>query len=119
MTESTTKKLLDGLRIDEVEHWDDGTVVEWTAVPFSFRRKPVVPSRRVADAKTEIVSVGSLNASQSRVTVAGVAKYLSGKHEPILVYAEDDGTYTIGDGTHRAVAATLRGRKTIRARVVR
>lgn len=98
-----------------------GDEVVWRMSPFPFRRKPFVSSRAVDRARQDapvLVPLDRLWGSQRNVTDAGVEKWHSGLAEPVLVYAEPDGTFTIADGHHRAAAAHLRGEATILAHVV-
>jgi hypothetical protein len=101
------------------EEWPDGKVIKWRASPFPYRRYPALPSRLDAQAKVEMIPLDKLYGSQRRVTEHGVKQYLENpKHDPPMVYAEHDGTYTMRDGHHRAVAAQLRGEKQLQAKVV-
>jgi hypothetical protein len=88
--------------------------------PFQFRRPPFVPSRIVDTAQPGHVPIDKLFGSQKRITDHGVRAKLTSdqQDDPILAYSEPDGTYTIGDGHHRAVAAYLRGDKSVAAKIV-
>lgn len=102
------------LRVVRRERWPEGdTRITFYAIPLPYRRKPIVPSR--APEKIATVPIACAYASQTTVTNHGLRKEPGGIP---LVYRETDGTYTIGDGHHRFVRAMLRGKKTIRARVV-
>jgi hypothetical protein len=97
----------------DTEEWDDGTVVEFVAVPFPVERKPL--SYKDDPEVSGFVRVEDLIATQRRVTKAGVEKYLDdiagrvGRAEKIRVYETHDGRRYIADGHHRAVAAWAAG----------
>ena len=103
----------------DTEEWDDGTVVEFVAVPFPVERKPL--SYKDDPEVSGFVRVEDLIATQRRVTKAGVEKYLddiagrvgragnAGRAEKIRVYETHDGRRYIADGHHRAVAAWAAG----------
>jgi predicted SprT family Zn-dependent metalloprotease len=97
----------------DTEEWDDGTVVEFVAVPFPVERKPL--SYKDDPKVSGFVRVEDLIATQRRVTKAGVEKYLDdlagrvGRAEKIRVYQTQDGRQYIADGHHRAVAAWAAG----------
>lgn len=118
----------------ERETWDDGTVVVYRKHPFPVRHKPIVPSRLVDTAEIETVPLSKINGSQRVVVERGLcrsseergksseerARSERGASEDLpLVYAEQDGTFTVGDGHHRLTTAWLLGRKSARVRVVR
>lgn len=109
------------LPFESEETWDDGTHVVNRSLPFPYRRPPAVRSSWVTTAMVGQVSFEHLFASQRTVTEAGLKKYergIQGQSDLPLVYAESDGTFTIGDGHHRIAAAWLRGEKSFYARVV-
>jgi len=95
------------------EEWDDGTVVEFVAVPLPYERKPL--AYRDDPTAQGSVRLDELIATQRRVTKAGVEKYLNdiagrgGRAEKIRVYQTTDGRRYIADGHHRAVAAWAAG----------
>ena len=97
----------------DTEEWDDGTVVEFVAVPFPVERKPL--SYKDDPEVSGFVRVEDLIATQRRVTKAGVEKYLDdlagrvGRADKIRVYETHDGRRYIADGHHRAVAAWAAG----------
>jgi hypothetical protein len=101
------------LKVVDTEEWDDGTVVEFVAVPFPYERKPL--SYKDDPEVSGFVRVEDLIATQRRVTKVGVEKYLddiagrAGRAEKIRVYETHDGRRYIADGHHRAVAAQAAG----------
>jgi len=101
------------LEVVDTEEWDDGTVVEFVAVPFPYERKPL--AYRDDPTAQGSVRLDELIATQRRVTKAGVEKYLNdiagrvGRAEKIRVYQTTDGRRYIADGHHRAVAAWAAG----------
>jgi hypothetical protein len=105
---------VDDLPVVDVERWDDGTVVEWIAVPFPYERKPL----RYRDDPVSfgnVVPLAALIATQRKVTAEGVRR---AKATPITVLETHDGRLYVADGHHRAVAAWLRGDDVIEAEIV-
>ena len=98
------------LPVVDTEEWDDGTVVEFVAVPFPYERKPL--AYRDDPTARGPVHLADLIATQRRVTKAGV---MGAGDAPITVLQTTDGRRYITDGHHRAVAAWLRGDDTIPA----
>jgi hypothetical protein len=98
------------LEVVDTEEWDDGTVVEFVAVPFPYERKPL--AYRDDPTAQGSVRLDELIATQRRVTKAGV---MGAGDAPITVLQTTDGRRYIADGHHRAVAAWLRGDDTIPA----
>ena len=96
------------------ERWPDGTEVVSCAIPFPYRRKPPVPAN--TPSHVGLVPLDRVFASQRTVVAHGLREKNYGKP---LVYAEPDGTFTIGDGHHRLTRAKLRGQKAVRARIVK
>jgi hypothetical protein len=92
------------LEVVDTEEWDDGTVVEFVAVPFPYERKPL--AYRDDPTAQGSVRLDELIATQRRVTKAGVE---SAGDAPIRVYQTTDGRRYIADGHHRAVAAWAAG----------
>jgi hypothetical protein len=92
------------LEVVDTEEWDDGTVVEFVAVPFPYERKPL--AYRDDPTAQGSVRLDELIATQRRVTKAGVE---GAGDAPIRVYQTTDGRRYIADGHHRAVAAWAAG----------
>ncbi len=105
---------LSDVYVIDTDTLEDGTVVKYVAAPFPVERKPLAYRD---DPKAQgLVNLSTLIATQRRVTVAGVEKYLDERLRPgsarmpaILVYETSDGRQYIADGHHRAVAALIRG----------
>jgi hypothetical protein len=111
---------LSDVYVVDTETLEDGTVVKYVGVPFPVERKPLAYRD---DPKAQgLVNLANLVATQRRVTVAGVEKYLdermragTARMPAILVYETSDGRQYIADGHHRAFAALIRGMETFPA----
>lgn len=109
---------IDLLAVDQREEWEDEDghhEVVWRVSPFPYRRKPL----RGREAPPRDIPLARLYGSQHYVTEVGLEKWRKGYGEDDLpyVFAEKDGTFTVGDGHHRLVAAWLRGETHARVRI--